>query len=300
MSGKARKILIIGGNRFVGLRLSLLLEKIPGVELHILNRTGQAPHCKSAIVHKGDRKALSTTSVDRDYDVVYDFAGFDDHDLKSAVDHFTSVSRYIFISTSSVYDLGAALKEEAFDPARPLGPRVPSTAVRALTYQDGKRRAEATLTEEKKFPFVSVRFPVILGEDDYTYRLDFHVRHMNQGDAIFIPDLKARVSMVDSSDAADFLLWCLDQSFTGPINVASPDPISLGELIAQIEKIANRQILLTQKDKGTNHSPYAPESDNYLDVSKMQKLGFNTRPISAWLPKLIAGLVNPGPESALH
>lgn len=40
------KILIIGGNRFVGLRLSMLLDKDKSCDLHILNRTGQAAHVK--------------------------------------------------------------------------------------------------------------------------------------------------------------------------------------------------------------------------------------------------------------
>ena len=294
---KRRKILIIGGNRFVGLRLSLLLEKLGSCEIHILNRTGQAPHCRTAIVHKGDRRYLNQTAVDHEYDAIFDFAGFNELDAKSAVQHFTKVGRYIFISTLSVYDLGAGLKESDFDPLVPLPAGKPDPS---LAYQDGKRRAEAVFHSQSVFPAVSVRFPVILGEDDYTDRLEFHVHRVELGEDIYLPNPTARISMVDSQDAAEFLLWCLDQDFTGPVNVASPEPIQIQELIAQIEKVTGESMVKGKEEDEAAASPYGPKSDYYLDVSRMIELGFKTRKIAAWLPRLIASRVSTKNTESVH
>lgn len=294
------KILIIGGNRFVGLRLSLLLAKLPGCELHILNRTGQAPHAKDAVKHKGDRKNLGSTGLDHDWDVIFDFACFTGDDADGAVQFFGKVKRYIFISTISVYDAAADLTEGDFDPLAPLPDNQAKDYTPEDSYQDGKRRAEAVFAKQNKFPVVSVRLPYILGDDDYTQRLEFHVRCLEQGEPMFVPNPKARVSMIHAQDAARFLFWCLDRDFTGPINVASPEPIAMEELIAQIEKVTGETWMECDESSPENDSPYGSATDFFVDVSKVKKLGFEARKIREWLPALVESLSSQKTASPSH
>lgn len=278
------KCLIIGGNRFVGLRLSHLLDQTAGCDLHILNRTGQVAFCQNAAIHKGDRRHLGATFLDRDWDVVVDFACFNEADASDALKFFGNVSRYIFVSTFSVYDscAGKALKEEDFNPATwDLNQPVLGN------YQDDKRRAEAVFTQRAEFPVLSVRFPFILGPDDYTQRLQFHVDHILKGEPLYIQNPDARISLIQSEDAAKFLHWSLTQKLAGPLNVASRDPISMAVLLAQIELITGHKPALTQKKSQESNSPYAPEVDHFVDCSKLFSAGFQTRPISEWLPPLI-------------
>lgn len=292
------KVLIIGGNRFVGLRLSLLLDKRKDVELHVLNRTGQVAHAKNAVVYKAARTDFHAANLDKDWDVIVDFACFTAHDARQS-EYFERVGRYIFISTASVYDLGFHRGETDFDPVNWKLHDSPSAKEKEQSYQFGKRMAEAVFAQEAKFPVAMIRFPFIVGADDYTRRLEFHVEHALDGQPIYIPNLKARISMCDSEDAAKFLEWSLAQTFTGPVNVASPEVISLEELVALIERKTGRKMTFAKEEDDGNHSPYGADSDATLNVDKLASLGYRPKSMKAWLPALIETLA-PGQSAGLH
>lgn len=288
------KCLIIGGNRFVGLRLSRMLDQLPGCELHVINRTGQVAHCKNAVVHKGDRRNLNSTFLDRDWDAVVDFACFNQAEATNALEFFGKVSRYIFVSTASVYDSKDGNREEDYDSSR-FDLSRPALG----DYQDGKRRAEAVFAQRGQFPVLSVRFPVIAGPDDYTHRLDFHIERVTKGLPIHIPNPAARISMVNSEDAANFLMWALQRDLSGPLNVASRDPISMAALLAQIELITGRKPIFAKEESAETSSPYGPAADWFMNVEKLFASGFQTRPISEWLPGLI-GVANVPTSRIVH
>jgi len=291
------KILVIGGNRFVGLRLCMELDRDKQIDLHVVNRTGQSPHLKRAAIYKGDRRNLALSSVDADWDVVVDFANYNDADARSALTHFKNVGRYIFISTASVYDPGANRKEGDFNAAKFDLSRPPS---KDSPYQDGKRRAEALFVQENKLQVVSVRFPFILGPDDYTARLEFHVERIEKLQTIYVPNTSARISMINSEDACAFLKWSLTQKFTGPVNVASPLPIALNQLLREIEARVGQRPLLVQGPTPQNRSPYSPDEDSFLNTELAVKLGFKARPITEWLGDLIDGARQKPPPKVLH
>lgn len=294
------KVLVIGGNRFVGLRLCMELDRDKNVDLSILNRTGQSPHIKNAAIFKGDRKNLRLAGVDRDYDIVVDFACYDDVDAQSSIAHFERVNRYIFISTASVYDDGPARPESAFDPAAYDLTGNGGSISAKHSYQAGKRRAEALFTQQAPFDHISVRLPVILGPDDYSRRLEFHVERIERNQTIFIPNLDARISMVHAADACQFLIWSMSQSFKGAVNVASSQPIRISEFLREIETRVGKRALLIQKPTPQSESPYAPSKDCYLSCDHMEKLGFQARPIKDWLGELIESARQIAPASTLH
>ncbi len=294
------KILIIGGNRFVGLRLSLLLDKDKSCDLHILNRTGQAAHVKNAAIFKGTRDNLAGSHVDKDWDVVVDFACFNYMQARSSIGFFGKVGRYIHISTGSVYDEGKRLREEeTFDPVKWQQHEIPSEEEKKNPYQFGKRQAEAAFTQEAKFPTLLLRFPFILGLDDYTRRLDFHIKRIERGESIYMPNPEAHIALVDSTDAANFLQWSLTQTLTGPLNVASPQDIQLGNFLGQISRRVGRKAQLSTAASLDNSSPYGVSHDASMNVKKMQTAGFTTRPLDAWLPDLIDNLAS-SDGSQLH
>jgi nucleoside-diphosphate-sugar epimerase len=291
------KILIIGGNRFVGLRLAMELDRDPNIDLSVVNRTGQSPHLKRAAIYKGDRRNLALSGVEHEWDAVVDFANFDDVDTQSAISHFKKVKRYIHISTASVYDAGIDRKEENFDAA---AWDLATPVNKDNKYQDGKRRAEALFARQGVFPVVSVRFPYIVGPDDYTRRLEFHVERIEKNQTLFIPNLAARISMVHAEDACAFLKWSLGQTFTGPINVASNDSIRMAELMREIEVRVGRRPLFVQGPTPQNRSPYGPDHDSSLSCDLMVKLGFQTKPLSQWLGDLIDGARGQEVPKLLH
>lgn len=294
------KVLIIGGNRFVGLRLSHALAQDKSIDLSIVNRTGQVPHAAGATVYKADRNNWTHSHLDKDWDAIVDFAAYTDHDIHGVLDYFKNVKRYIFISTVSVYDPGVGLGETAFDAAT-FDLTKPAKDKTEKAYQDGKRRAEAVLAQIAPFPNLRVRLPFMLGPDDYTRRLEFHIHRIERGQPIYLPNLQSRVSMIHAEDACAFLKWSLTQDLQGPINVASPLPISMAELIKRIEGRAGRQALLVKHATQETASPYGVPSDWYVRTDLMQQRGFKVRPIDAWLEELIDGaLQSPAGPARLH
>lgn len=291
------KVLIIGGNRFVGLRLAMELDRDKNFDLSVVNRTGQSPHLKRAAIYKGDRRNLSLSGVEKEWDAVVDFANYNEMDTQSAISHFTKVSRYIHISTASVYDPGGARAEDSFDAVKWDLATPPD---HENPYQDGKRRAEAMFARQGALPVAAIRFPVILGPDDYTRRLEFHIDRVERNQTLFVPNPAARISMIHSEDASNFLRWCLDQKFTGPVNVASSSPIRMSELLREIERRTGNRPLFVQGPTPQNRSPYGPNEDCYLNCELMAKLGWKTRPVSEWLGDLIDSARGQAPPKVLH
>jgi nucleoside-diphosphate-sugar epimerase len=286
------KVLIIGGNRFVGLRLGMELDKDKNFDLTLINRTGQSPHLKRAAIYKGDRRNLALSGVDKEFDAVVDFANFNDIDTESSLTHFKKIGRYIHISTASVYDAGADRKEEDFDPKKF---DLSSHEDRGNPYQDGKRRAEALFAQQSPFPVAYIRLPYILGPDDYTRRLEFHIERIEKNSTLFVPNPSALISMIHAEDACRFLRWSLDQKFTGPVNVASPDAIRMADLLKEIEIRVGNRPLLVQAPTPQNRSPYGPDHDSSLNCDLAAKLGFKARPLKQWLGDLIDGARGAGP-----
>lgn len=289
------KILVIGGNRFVGLRLTRLLDTEGSHELHIVNRTGQAPHAPGAVIHKLDRKNLQGSYIDRDWDAIVDFAGYDERDARSSVDFFTRVGRYVLISTASVYDGGSSLDEDAFK-AETFNLASPASS----DYSDGKRRAEAVFAQAAKFPLVCVRFPYILGPDDYTERLKQTVERIAHRQPLNPPNPDSRFSLIHSEEACRFLRWAVEEKFVGPINVASPSSVSFRELIQECERATGKKaISIDQKDK-RSHQPFGGDGDIQLNLAKLKKLGFECADLPLWLPQLIAEFSGQPTPRRLH
>jgi len=285
------KVLVIGGNRFIGLRLCHALSSQSGVDLFIANRTGQAPHAPGATVYKVDRNNLRNSHLDRDWDAVVDFATYNDDQVRESISYFKNIRHYIFISTSFVYSEGPDLKESLFDP-RSLDLSQPSAA-HSFSYQEGKRRAEAAFSQQSEFPTLCVRFPFLLGPDDYTRRLEFHVQRVERGQPIFFPAPRALCSFLSSEDACNFLQWSLKQpKIHGPINVASPDALGLHELIQKIESRTGRKALLSQNPTAENTSPFGVERDHYLNTELARRLGFKPSSVHSWIDDLIDGLTS--------
>jgi nucleoside-diphosphate-sugar epimerase len=286
MSAK-RKVLVLGGTRYFGKRLARRMAE-QGFEVTLLSRgnvddgLGDLVKRAQADRSKGDelRAALGSGS----WDVVYDQVCYDGAQARLACEFFSGrVGRYIFTSTGSVYDPKANKSEADFDPhSFQYDPNQPIQG-----YQDGKRRAESEFLKAS-FPTVFARFPFVLGEDDPTGRLAFHVRRIVEGKGIFFPNIEAQVAMIHADDAARALFRLDRSSFTGPINLASSDPLRLKHLVGLIEAGARRKAVLDLEVAEDNHSPYGEKEDNHMNTTLADSLGLGSRRIKDWLPELVS------------
>lgn len=96
-----RKILILGGNRFVGRQLASQLRY--HYQVTVFNRTGTSPEGVEVI--QGDRNNLEDLQKLKDisYDCVIDFCLFKPDQFELVKNVFTPNTKYIFISSAAVY-----------------------------------------------------------------------------------------------------------------------------------------------------------------------------------------------------
>lgn len=282
-------ILIIGGNRFFGKKLAQSLLKA-GHKVTLLNRghrdDGLGDQVKRIRCDRRHHEELETSVEGQFWDVIYDQVCFDAMEAQSAVEIFKDkTSHYIFTSSQSVYSFsGVNLKEEAFDPSQHSFDKPVSTEE---DYGEAKRQCESVFFRQKDLPVTAVRFSIVVGEDDYTERFKFHIDRVKNQKPIYFPNVNAKISLITSDDAASTLAFLLGKKPVGPINAASPEPVSLRDFVSEIESIADRKAVLADAPSNENQSPYGIEKDWYMNVEKLVSLGKTPGSVQEWLPSLI-------------
>lgn len=287
-----KNVLVMGGTRFFGKHLvEMLLDK--GINVTIATR-GKTPvpfdeRVNRLVMDRYDRASLQGIADAGHWDTVYDQICYASEDALDACEVFRGkADRYIFTSSLSVYPY-----DEEAQPEEKVNPYVHPIRIGSrfdFPYDEGKRQAEAVFFQKAEFPVVAVRFPIVMGEDDYTKRLMFHIEHIKQERTIGLPNPEAVMSFILAEEAARFLVWAWESGIEGPINACSSGTITLRKLVALIEEATGKQaIVQTQADK-VDMSPYGVERSWYMDNRKAQKAGFVFSRLEEWLPRLIREL----------
>ncbi|MBB5173279.1 NAD-dependent epimerase/dehydratase family protein [Texcoconibacillus texcoconensis] len=290
------KVLIFGGTRFFGKRL---VEKClaNGDEVTIATRGKQRDDFGNRIeritVDRANQLSMETVFAKSltKWDVIYDQVCFSPYEAQIACDLFAGqVGKYVFTSSLSVYDIDdQPLKcEKDFDP---FSYPIRSGGQEAFSYSEGKRQAEAFFAQKASFPVTMVRPPIVLGEDDYTERLHFHVRKILKGEPIGIDYLNTKLSFVGSDDLAQFLCWIGTNDLTGPVNSSAPDQITLNHLLAIIEGGSEHQAAVVDSKETEAESPFNFPKSIYQDVSVAEASGYCFQPLNRWLAPLIHKLL---------
>ncbi|MGG1615788.1 NAD(P)H-binding protein [Paenibacillus sp. NRS-1781] len=288
-----RKILVLGGTRFFGKRLVERLLEDSENNVTILTR-GQTSdsfgeRVQRIIADRNDAEALAEAVGEQVWDVVYDNICFSPDEAREACRIFDAkAKRYILTSSLSVYDPSPeVLTESVFDPQAYL---VRKGGKDDFTYQEAKRQAEAVFMQQATFPVAAVRFPIVLGTDDYTRRLHFHIEHVRDGIEIGIPNPAAHISFIRSDEAANFLLWLGHSHLTGPVNACSDGTVKIGELVSAIEQVTGKQAMIQEKTADEHMSPFGITQSWYMDTTKAQSNGYSFLSLTEWLPDLITNL----------
>ncbi|MBG9690119.1 NAD-dependent epimerase/dehydratase family protein [Lysinibacillus sphaericus] len=287
-------ILVLGGTRFFGKKLvELCIEN--GHDVTILTR-GQSGNpfgtaVKQLIVNRDDRDALENALAHTTWDIVYDNICYSPNEAHTICELLKGkTKKLVFTSTLSTYEVdGKMKKEEDFDPYHYqilMGDR------NEFSYGEGKRQAEAVLFKEASFPVVAVRFPIVMGEHDYTRRLHFHVERILHDQPISLPNIDAQMSYITDEEAANFLYFAGMTPIEGPYNATASGAMSLKELLALIEEKSGKRakISLVGGDE-ESQSPYGVPADWYMTNAKAEKAGFTFSQLDDWLPKLVNTLV---------
>ncbi len=287
------KILVFGGTRFFGKKLvEQLVAAGHDVTIGTRGKTKDdfGDTVKHVVLNRESRDDLFQLAKEN-WDVIYDNICFSPREALYAVDAFKGkVKRYIYTSSLSVYSQkGRALTEEDFNPKHyeiVIGDK------EDFDYGEGKRLAEAVFFQKASFPVVAVRFPIVLGVDDYTKRLHFHLEHIQKQQEIGIINGQAEISFINSNEAARFLEWVgVSSDLTGPINASSNGTYSLNAFIKMLEAKTGQKALVEEVTDDVDDSPFGIEKTYYLDNSNATQAGFVFDDLREWLPELVTTIL---------
>jgi nucleoside-diphosphate-sugar epimerase len=281
------KALVIGGNRFFGKRLVENLVK-DSHDVTVLNRGSQPliSGTKHISCDRTDSQQLKNKTQGLSYDVIFDQVCMTADDSLAINEILISKTpRYIMVSSQSVYGPQANLKETDYNPYQH-----PFTthAKPQEDYAEAKRQAEAVLMQHKSSCLVStVRLPFVLGLDDYTGRLKFHIKKIFKQEPIYFPNINALFSVIHAQDAAACIQKLGMSKVHGPINFASSEPVKLLDLVHKIETLTGHKAIFAKDGDDKNWSPYGVEASWYMNVEKAQSEGIACHPTWSWLDPLL-------------
>ncbi len=279
-------VLVMGGTRFFGIHLVESLLK-QGHQVTIATRGNTKDSFGTAVeriaVDRSNPIAMAEAFHGKFYDAVCDNIAYSSLDVKNLMEQITC-GRYILTSSISVYpDLTLNLKEEDFDP---LSYQLRWCTREDDTYDEIKRQAECALFQNYSgISAAAVRFPYVIGTDDYTNRLFFYVEHILKGVPIYIDNGNSETGFIRSSEAGSFLAWLVTEKLQGPVNAASSGTISLNKVIDYIEyKTGKKAILAIDGEPG----PYNSEGTAFsINTEKAESNGFCFSHLETWLYDLI-------------
>lgn len=277
------KILVIGGTRYFGKHLvNTLLEESHEVTIATRGLTPDifGDRVKRIRLDRTDRNSVKAALTGHVFDVTYDNINYSPYDTESILECIQT-DRYVFTSSSAVYRGGVGLKEEDFDPYHYL---IRMGRRNDFHYREGKRLCESVLFQNYDIQAMAVRFPVVIGKDDYSRRLYSYVERIATEVPMYIDNLEARFSMIEASQAGTFLAFLADRKETGPVNAASVGDVSVEELIAKIEMIIGKKAIFRENGHPGEFNEYP---HNSLDIIRAQNMGFQFHPLEKTLQELL-------------
>lgn len=279
------EILVIGGTRFFGpYTIRALLEK--GHNVTIATRGNATDPFGDRIARitldRTDFDSMRRALAGKHFDVVIDKIAYCSNEIKSAME-ILDCDRYIYMSTTAVYDpKHIDTKEEDFN-----GTTYPFcwSGRGEHSYDVMKRYAECALWQifpDKKW--LAVRYPFVIGRDDYTKRLRFYVEHTMKAIPMYIDNIDAPMGFIDSSEAGVFMAYLVDKEITGAINGCSNGAIALREIINYVEEKVQVKAVL---DKSGDPAPYNGEPAYSICTEKASSHGFTFSNLRDWIFDLI-------------
>ena len=281
------KVLFIGGNRFFGVHaVKSLIEK--GYDVTVANRGNNkddfGESIQRIIFDRYDEESIRKNLI-QNYDVVYDNISYAPNDAKKLLDNIKT-EKYIFTSSSAVYNNGLDLVEQDFNPYQyPIvyGDR------KDFNYNVGKRNAEAVVFQKYHFPTIAVRFPVVIGADDYTKRLWAYVDCIKNNKPINVTNPDKKISFITSVHAGDFLAFLADKEYSGPINAAEEGIFAFSEIINIIEEMTGEKAIFNSNGE---NMPYNECGNCTVNTNKAENLGYKFRPITESFYSIIDKLIH--------
>lgn len=226
-----KNILILGGNRFVGLQLANSLKN--NYQITIFNRKGTGP--KNVNIIQGDRNNIhDINKIDfESFDIIFDFCLFKPEQFELIKNKIKNSTKYIFISSGAIYSKGFGL------------------------YGEEKKSCE-TLIINNLNNYLILRPPYIDGPGSHRPRLAFYLNKILLNQPIpYNGDGSALFNIIWIEDLVNLLIDLVNSNF---INLTKNEYDLVGEDIFNIKslvKLFYSDSILIQSDEEV---PYINEN----------------------------------------
>jgi len=270
-------VLVLGGTKYVGLELIELLRdhKIP---FHVASRR------EIDVVHftKLDRKnseEMNALFSTHSFDVVVDFIGYSAVDasvLHAALSLQEKKPKLILISTIYTYGLPLELVSDSyFDEESFNALAIPISMIDRpeINYSEGKRNMEAYFAQHYDLDKqVVLRFPIILGANDYTRRTHFYIDKLSEGIRINPISLDASANYIIAKEAAQSILNFIITDYYGTYNVNFAQ-ISERDLMKLYSDFCHKDLdTLLDTDAEETKTPFSSNFNFIIDSSKYSNI----------------------------
>ena len=304
------RALIIGGTRNLGPSIvQALLER--GMDVSILNR-GQTPddlprHIARFHGDRSDPAQLKAAVGSPEFDIVIDTTLYTGLEAQAVVEVFSGrVQRYIFLSTGQVYLLRTGLQRpfKESDYAGPLisePPRDRKNDYQNWLYGHDKRQAEdvfASAWANARFPYTSLRLPMVHSERDHYHRIHGYVRRLQDGGPILVPEGPSLpIQHAYGQDVVQAILRLLesDKGKGEAYNISQDESVSLDQFLQMLAGFidAPLKILRVPREKLEKAgllpdcSPFSGRWMSALDNTRSKaELRIEYTPFAVYLEKL--------------
>ncbi len=267
-----KKILIIGGKKFVGRRT---LDKMIGADkllLHdydvtLFNRgktnTGIYSNLETIV---GDRMTDDIEKLKgKDFDVVIDTCGYYPDSMRKTVEVLNgNVDRYIFISTCSVYDLDKVNADTGeMNEDFTLLPNDEEKEKEKSMQWYGNYKAEIEkILLKSKFDTIILRPALIFGKYDPTDRFYYWLYKIRNNKKLLVPgsSFNVKVNHTFIDDFADLIVEAIEIKEHRKIyNATTHDPVTLPETIEFASELLNKK------------PEYVVANDDFLDKNDVKE-----------------------------
>lgn len=278
-------ILVVGGTRFFGLPMvRKLIDN--GHSVTIATRGGHSDpfgdSVRRVIMDKTDTESVKAALGGEQFDLLIDKVAYSSNDVISLLSG-ANCKRYIQMSSCAVYqNAHAGITESEFDAKGIELVKMDRTGDYAL----GKKQAErAALEMLDESACTFVRYPVVLGENDYTGRLRAYVKAVAGGTPMNIQNPDAKTGYIFENEAGEFIAHLADTSLCGAVNGCAVGTVSQSDIIGYIEHKCGKKAVFSPSGEKMPYDDTA--SDTSYSCAKAKGTGFEFSELTGRLCDLL-------------
>lgn len=258
------KILVLGGTRFIG---KAVLNKLKGVDLFYFHRginnlSSSNTIISTEIIGNRNNEADIKMLYSQGFDVVIDISGESFEFVQKSIKYAKSkVDRYVFISSSSVYD-----NDLESDKAHVEQEDISESNKEQYTID--KIKSER-LIQESFDNYAIIRPSKVYGHDNHIYREQFYYDRIVANESIFLfKDPILHFTYVE--DLAEAIINISLSTHNGIFNIAGKEPAHLSDFIRIIGVVAKQSPIIIYADR--SDAPFTNLHTCILDCEKSKKL----------------------------